>query len=147
MLPKTSKGITDLLLLFLLQLDTADPSKKIYRRTSLAELRRAKRDEDREHPTITPLYDPNRETNPATIRARRERQTTPTKRQRRPTGTTEIAPPETAAAANAGAPRRYTERANKADREGERRKEETRLPSTENPADGKLLSGVDPPTN
>ena len=45
-LPRTSKGITDLLLLFLLRLDAADPSKKILRRTPLAEARRTRQDGD-----------------------------------------------------------------------------------------------------
>lgn len=48
-LPRTSKGITDLLLLSLLRLDAADPSKKILRRTPLAEPQRARQDEDPEH--------------------------------------------------------------------------------------------------
>ncbi len=33
--PRTSKGITDLLLLFFVRLDAADPSKKMLRRTPL----------------------------------------------------------------------------------------------------------------
>jgi hypothetical protein len=47
--PRTSKGITDLLLLSLLRLDAADPSKKIFRRTPLAEPQRARQDEDQGH--------------------------------------------------------------------------------------------------
>lgn len=58
--PRTSKGITDLLLLFLLRLETVDPSKKIFRRTPLAEPRNAADAEDRSIEQDRRFYPPVR---------------------------------------------------------------------------------------